>query len=292
MDIGAAGHAGGGKGITATMTVLDRILHDKVEEVAVRQRQRPLAELQRLVRDLPPPHDFIAAVRGGPDDPRATPRVIAEVKKASPSRGVIRPDFDPVAIAHSYAAHGAAALSVLTDEKYFQGQLAHLVAIRKAVSLPLLRKDFTIDPYQVYEACASRADAILLIVAALDDARLRELLRLSQELGLAALMEVHTATELERILPLQPRLIGVNNRDLHTFQTDLATTLRLLPLIPPDVTVVSESGIHTAADVGRLREKGVHAFLVGESLMRAPDPGLKLRELLHGPCEDLRHHQC
>jgi indole-3-glycerol phosphate synthase len=132
----------------------------------------------------------------------------------------------------------------------------------------------------------------LLIVAALDDARLRELLRLSQELGLAALMEVHTATELERILPLQARLIGVNNRDLHTFQTDLATTLQLLPLIPPDVTVVSESGIHTAADVGRLREKGVHAVLVGESLMRAPDPGLKLRELLHGPCEDLRHHQC
>ena len=273
------------------MTILDRIIQDKAEEVETRQRQRPLAELQRLVCELPPARDFIGAVRGGLSDSKAKPRVIAEIKKASPSQGVIRPDFDPVAIAHTYATHGAVALSVLTDEKYFQGQLGYLMAIREAVSLPLLRKDFIIDLYQVYESRAAHADAMLLIVAALDDVRLRELLKLSQEIGLTALLEVHTSEELERILPLQPRLIGINNRDLHTFHTDLDTTLRLLPLIPPDATVVSESGIHTAADMYRLREKGVHAFLVGESLMRAPDPGLKLRELLHGEGEDLRHYE-
>jgi indole-3-glycerol phosphate synthase len=180
---------------------------------------------------------------------------------------------------------------VLTDEKYFQGSLADLTTIHHTVSLPVLRKDFTIDPYQVYESRAAHADAILLIVAGLDDARLGELLKLSQELGLSALLEVHTAQELERILPLQPRLIGINNRDLRTFHTDLDTTLRLLPSIPPEVTVVSESGIQTATDIARLRDKGVHAFLVGESLMRAVEPGLKLRELLYGEREDLRHHE-
>lgn len=273
------------------MTILDRILQDKVEEVAVLRRQRPLAELQRLVRDLPPPRDFIQAVRSRSGGANAGPRVIAEVKKASPSKGVIRPDFDPVAIARAYAANGASALSVLTDAKYFQGSLRFLEAIAEAVSLPLLRKDFTLDPYQIYEARAAHADAILLIAAALGDTQLGDLLGLSQEVGLAALVEVHTVEELGRVLPLQPRLIGVNNRDLHTFHTDLATTVRLLPLIPPDVTVVSESGIDTAVDIVRLQEKGVHAFLIGESLMRAADPGLKLRELLHGVREDLRHHQ-
>lgn len=273
------------------MTILDRIIKDKAEEVETRRRQCPLAELRRLGRKLPPGRDFIGALRNGPGDPQARPRVIAEVKKASPSQGVIRPDFDAVAIARTYAAHGAAALSVLTDEKYFQGQLAYLAAIRAAVPLPLLRKDFIIDPYQVYESRAAHADAMLLIVAALDDVRLRELLTLAQEIGLTALVEVHTIEEVERILPLQPRLIGINNRDLHTFHTDLDTTLRLLPLIPSDVTVVSESGIRTAADMHRLREKGVHAVLVGESLMRAPDPGVKLRELFHGEGENLRHHE-
>ncbi len=274
------------------MTILDRILQDKVEEIAVLRRQRPLAELQRLVRDLPPPRDFIQAVRGRSGRANAGPRVIAEVKKASPSKGVIRPDFDPVAIARAYAAHGASALSVLTDAKYFQGSLRFLEAIAEAVSLPLLRKDFTLDPYQIYEARAAYADAILLIAAALGDTQLSDLLGLSQEMGLAALVEVHTVEELGRVLPLQPRLIGVNNRDLHTFHTDLGTTVRLLPLMPPDVTVVSESGIDTAVDIVRLQEKGVHAFLIGESLMRAADPGLKLRELLYGVREDLRHHQC
>jgi indole-3-glycerol phosphate synthase len=273
------------------MSILDRILHDKAEEVAQRRRHRPLADLQRQVRDLPPPRDFIAAVRGKPGEASPTPRIIAEVKKASPSQGVIRADFDAVAIARAYATSGAAALSVLTDEGYFQGRLADLAAIRAAVSLPVLRKDFTIDPYQVYESRAAGADALLLIAAALDDARLGELLDLARQVGLAALLEVHTAEELQRILPLQPRLIGVNNRDLRTFRTDIETSLRLLPLIPPDVTVVSESGIRTAADLRRLREKGVHAFLIGESLMRAPDPGGKLRELVYGEREDLRHHQ-
>jgi indole-3-glycerol phosphate synthase len=212
------------------------------------------------------------------------------VKKASPSKGVIRPDFDPVAIARTYAAHGAAALSVLTDAKYFQGQLSFLEAIRQAVPLPLLRKDFTIDAYQVYESRVAQADAILLIVAALEDAQLGELLALAHELSLTALPEVHTVEELERILPLRPRLIGINNRDLRTFHTDLETTLRLLPLIPPEVVVVSESGINVAADLARLQEKGIHAVLIGESLMRAPDPGLQLRELLHGARENLRHY--
>ena len=273
------------------MSIFEQILGDKVQEVAARQRQRPLAELRRQARDLPPPRHLIDALRGGPPMPSTLPRVIAEVKKASPSKGVIRPDFEPVAIARTYARNGAAALSVLTDEKYFQGQIAYLESISQAVSLPLLRKDFTIDPYQVYEARVARADAVLLIVAALQDAQLGELLRLAGELGMAALLEVHAVEELERILPLHPRLIGINNRDLRTFRTDLETTLRLLPLIPPDVVVVSESGIDGASDVARLREKGVHAFLIGESLMRAPDPGLKLRELLYGVREDLRHHE-
>jgi indole-3-glycerol phosphate synthase len=273
------------------MSILEQILRDKVEEVAGRQRQRPLAELQRQARDLPPPRDFLDALRGDPPMAGTLARVIAEVKKASPSQGVIRPDFEPVAIAHTYARNGAAALSVLTDEKYFQGQLAFLESISQAVSLPLLRKDFTIDRYQVYEARVARADAILLIVAALHGEHLGELLQQAQELGMAAILEVHTVEELERILPLHPRVIGINNRDLQTFRTDLETTLRLLPLIPPDVVVVSESGINGASDVARLREKGVQAFLIGESLMRAPDPGLKLRELLYGEREDLRHHE-
>jgi indole-3-glycerol phosphate synthase len=273
------------------MSILDRILHDKAEEVAERRRRCPLPELKRQLRDLPRPRDFLGALRGGPPGTATLPRVIAEVKKASPSKGVIRPDFDPVAIAQTYAANGAAALSVLTDEKYFQGHLGFLEAIRRAIPLPLLRKDFTIDAYQVYESRAAKADAILLIVAALETDQLRELQALAQELGLATLFEVHTLGELERVLPLNPRLIGINNRDLRTFHTDLDTTVRLLSLIPPGTVVVSESGINTGADLARLREKGVHAFLVGESLMRAPDPGVQLRELLHGTGENLRHHE-
>jgi indole-3-glycerol phosphate synthase len=273
------------------MTILEQILSDKVQEVAERQRQRPLAELRRLMRELPAARNFVDAVHGGPRALDFPPRIIAEVKKASPSKGVIRPDFDAVGLAQTYALHGASALSVLTDEQYFQGRLHFLEAISRAVTLPLLRKDFTIDPYQVYEARAAGADAILLIVAALQRSQLEELLTLTQELGMAALLEVHTVEELERILPLHPRLVGVNNRDLRTFHTDIETTLRLLPLMPSDAVVVSESGIHTSDDIVRLREQGVHAFLIGESLMRHPDPGVKLRELLYGASENLRHHQ-
>lgn len=272
------------------MSILEEILREKVEEVAESRRRRPLTELQRELRDLPPARDFLAALRDGPSGSAIVPRVIAEVKKASPSKGVIRPDFSPVAIAQTYAANGAAALSVLTDERYFQGQLTFLMAISQAIALPLLRKDFVIDDYQVYESRAAKADAILLIVAALESGQLREFLGLAYELGMAASLEVHTVEELERILPLHPRLIGINNRDLRTFHTDIETTLRLLPLIPPEVVVVSESGINTAADIIRLQEKGVHAFLIGESLMRAPDPGVRLWELLHGTGKDLRHH--
>jgi indole-3-glycerol phosphate synthase len=272
------------------MSILTQILRDKAEEVAESRRRRPLTELQTQVRDLPSARLFLTAVRGAAAGSSTVPRVIAEVKKASPSKGVIRPDFDPVAIARSYAANGAVALSVLTDGKYFQGHLTFLEAIARAVALPLLRKDFTIDPYQIYESRLARADAILLIAAALEADRLRELLGLTHDLGMEALLEVHTIEELDRVLPLRPRLIGINNRDLRTFATDIETTVRLSSLIPPEVTIVSESGINSAADIARLRDKGVHAFLIGESLMRATDPGMKLRELLYGPGEDLRHH--
>jgi len=272
------------------MSILEQILRDKTDEVAEHHRRRPLAELRRLVQDLPPARDFLAVLREDGAHSKTSPRVIAEVKKASPSKGLIRPDFDPVAIAQTYAANGAAALSVLTDAKYFQGHLSFLEDIRTAVTLPLLRKDFTIDAYQVYESRAAHADALLLIVAALESGQLEDFLGLADELDMAALLEVHTVEELERCLPLQPRLIGINNRDLRTFHTDIETTLRLLPLVPSDVLVVSESGINTAADITRLRDKGVHAFLIGESLMRAPNPGVKLREFLYGPGEDLWHH--
>jgi indole-3-glycerol phosphate synthase len=273
------------------MSILEQILRDKVDEVAERRRRCPLAELQRMSHDLPPTRNFLAAVCDSGVGSAGPARIIAEVKKASPSQGVIRPDFDPVAIAQSYAAHGAAALSILTDHKYFQGELDFLGKIHQAVALPLLRKDFTIDAYQIYESRVAQADALLLIVAALDLGRLECFLGLAHELGLAALLEVHTLEELQRSLPLRPRLIGINNRDLRTFHTDLDTTVRLLPAIPPDVVVVSESGINAAPDITRLRQHGVHAFLIGETLMRAPDPGVKLRELVYGSGENLRHHE-
>jgi indole-3-glycerol phosphate synthase len=273
------------------MSILNQILRDKADEVAARRQHYPSAELQRLVKDLPPPRDFLAVLRGDSAGGAFLPRVIAEVKKASPSRGIIRPDFDPVAIAQSFAANGAVALSILTDSKYFQGELGFLGKIHRAVTVPLLRKDFTIDAYQVYESRAAHADALLLIVAALELGVLEDCLGLAHELGMTALLEVHTMAELERILPLSPRLIGINNRDLQTFQTDIETTLRLLPSIPSDVVVVSESGINSSADITRLRNTGVHAFLIGEALMRAPAPGMKLREFLYGPGEDLRHHE-
>ena len=257
--------------------ILDRILARKAEEVRARRALLPLAELAVRCSTAPAPRGFadalIERIAAG------LPAVIAEIKKASPSKGVIRPDFDPAAIARSYAAGGATCLSVLTDVDFFQGSDACLVQARAACALPLLRKDFVIDPYQVYEARVLGADCILLIVAALDDGTLLELSLLAAELDLDVLVEVHDAEELERALDVPAPLIGVNNRDLRSFETSLQTTLDLRARAPADVLLVSESGIHTPDDVARLRAAGVHAFLVGEAFMRAPDPGVELQRL-------------
>lgn len=255
--------------------ILDRIVAVKREEVAAAKRQRPVAELQARAAEAPPVRNFAAALR---QPGRVS--LIAEVKKASPSKGVLRADFDPVAIARTYAANGAAAVSVLTDETFFQGQPGFLAAIRDAVALPLLRKEFILDPYQLYESRALGADAVLLIVAILSRGELHDLLALSRELGLACLVEVHTEAELEVALGAEADLIGLNNRDLHTFRTTLDTTFRLRPLVPAGRIVVSESGISTREDVQRLAEVGVEAILVGEALLRAADIGAKVRELV------------
>ena len=251
-------------------SILEKILATKAEEVAARSRIRDLATVAAMAADQPPARGFAERIRslaqGGP-------AVIAEVKKASPSAGVIRPDFDPAAIAASYAGAGAACLSVLTDERYFQGSDAFLEQARAACDLPVLRKDFTVDPWQVHESRLLGADCILLIVAALSRGRLQELDGLAREAGLDVLVEVHSEAELESALTTGAELVGVNNRDLHRFTTDLATSERLRPLIPEGRTMVTESGIHNAADVERLRRCGIGAF------MRAADPGAELRRL-------------
>jgi indole-3-glycerol phosphate synthase len=258
--------------------ILQRILARKAEEIAERSAVLPLAELSARIEDAPPVRGFAAAV----EEKLAAglPAVIAEVKKASPSKGVIRADFDPPAIARSYARAGAACLSVLTDRDFFQGSEEYLRQARAACELPVLRKDFVIDPYQVYEARAIGADCILLIVAALDDAALLELSLLAAELELDVLCEVHDIGELERALALPVPLIGVNNRDLRTFETTLDTSLALKARMAGDDRVlVAESGIHTREDVARLRAADIHAFLVGEAFMRAGDPGQALGQL-------------
>ncbi|MBI4286210.1 MAG: indole-3-glycerol phosphate synthase TrpC [Chloroflexi bacterium] len=256
--------------------ILDQIVAANLPELEARKRSLPLADLKRLAMAQPPPLDFAAALRG--DDIR----LIAEVKKASPSKGVIRADFDPVAIARTYATNGAAAISVLTESKYFQGSLDYLRKIRAALGdrLPLLRKDFIHDPYQVYEARANGADALLLIVAILTETRLAELLALGHKLGMSCLVEVHNEAELAVALSSGAKIMGVNNRDLQTFSVDLNTTERLRPLIPPDRIVVSESGIKTREDIRRLEEMRVDAVLIGEALMSAPDIAARMRELL------------
>jgi len=257
--------------------ILDRIVTDNMEELEARKHSFPLAELRRVALDQTPPLDFASALRGD------RIQLIAEVKKASPSKGVIRPDFNPVETAQTYASNGASAISVLTEAKYFQGSLNYLKDIRNALgenSLPLLRKDFICDPYQVYESRAYGADSLLLIVAILTPERLEELLGLSHELGMSCLVEVHNEAELETALGSQSRIIGINNRDLSTFTVDLTTTERLRPLIPPDRIVVSESGIKNHSDMVRLRQWGVDAVLIGESLMSAPDVAAKMKELL------------
>ena len=257
--------------------ILARILATKAREIAEAKVARPPRETEAAARAMPPPRDFEGALRVRVQAGR--PAVIAEIKKASPSRGVLRANFDPPAIAASYAAGGAACLSVLTDRQYFQGAPEYLAAARAACELPVLRKDFVVDPYQIAESRALGADAILLIVAALDDAQLASLDAAARELGMAALVEAHDAHELERALALAPRLIGINNRNLRTFETSLATTIDLLPRIPQGTLVVTESGILAPADVALLRAHGVHAFLVGEAFMRADEPGKALATL-------------
>jgi indole-3-glycerol phosphate synthase len=258
-------------------TILDTILAAKRSEIAqARSRTAPDA-MARQARAAPPARDFVGAMRA--KIAAALPAVIAEVKKASPSKGLLRADFDPPAIAASYERGGAACLSVLTDARFFQGAAAHLVAARSACTLPVLRKDFIVDSYQIDEARALGADCILLIAACLKADELQALEAHAHDLGMAVLVEVHDAQELERAVPLRTPLLGINNRDLRTFETRLETTLNLLTRVPAGKIVVTESGIGAPADVTRMQAAGIHSFLVGETFMRAPDPGSALASL-------------
>ena len=261
-------------------TILEQILEHKRVEMAAAYASRPLEELRSQTLDLPRTRGFAGTLRKRAGEETA---IIAEVKKGSPSKGIIRTDFDPLSIARCYQEHGAACLSVLTDSRFFYGQLAYLEQIRMLVDLPLLRKDFIIDPYQVYEARLAGADAILLIAAALDIGPLQELTALASELGLDVLLEVHDEGELEKAGSVPAALLGINNRNLSTFVTDLGVTERLAPLVPAGRLVVAESGIETIADIQRLKKAGASAFLIGESLMRHQDVGTKLSELLMRP---------
>lgn len=258
------------------MGVLDEIVAHKRGEVAAARARRPLSELSAACRDLPPAREFTGALR--PVGAQRV-RVIAEVKRASPSKGVIAGALDPAAQAGRYAAAGAAAVSVLTDFKYFGGSLDDLVAVRRAVDAPVLRKEFIVDEYQLWEARAAGADAVLLIVAALPPSALRDLFHASKGVGLATLVEAHTAAELDQALALGAPVVGVNNRNLQTLETSLATSVALLPRIPSGTVAVAESGIHRRADVEQVVAAGAHAVLVGEALVRAADVGAKLREL-------------
>ena len=268
-------------------TILDKIIDTKRQEVAERQRTTPVQALKDRIAALGRPRNFFHAVTKPPVGKKLN--LIAEVKKASPSAGVIRADFDPVQIAHAYAAAGADALSVLTDERYFQGHLDYIAAVRGAVSLPVLRKDFIVDPYQVYETRAAGADAMLLIAECLEMSRLMDLQILATELNLTVLIEVHDFDNLVRVrdrligFPHKSySLLGINNRDLRTFKTDLGTTLRLAELVEDRDVLVSESGIATPADIHKLAEAGVRAVLVGETLMKAADIGAAVRQLFAG----------
>ena len=258
-------------------TILRKILARKVEEVADRRPRCSLAALENQIADQTAVRGFAAAMQA--QVASRLPAVIAEVKKASPSKGVIRSDFQPAQIARSYQGGGATCLSVLTDVDFFQGSDEYLRHARAACELPVLRKDFIVDPYQVVEARAIGADAILLIVAALEDGQMQELAATADQYQLDVVVEVHDRAELDRALELATLLVGVNNRDLHNFETRLQTTLELLPYIPDDRVVITESGIHTCDDVALMRDSDVHAFLVGEAFMRAQEPGDKLREL-------------
>lgn len=257
--------------------ILKHILQTKAQEIAVRSAARSLAEISAAAQQQPAPRGFRNAlqtrIKAG------QPAVIAEIKKASPSQGIIRHDFDPARIAETYAANGATALSVLTDAPHFHGHEDFLLAARNATTLPILRKDFIIDPWQVHETRALGADCLLLIVAALTPAQLADLHGLAIHTSLDVLVEVHNKAELDLALALSPTLIGINNRDLHTFQVSLQTTLDLIEHIPADTTIVTESGIRTHEDIRQMRRHGIHTFLIGEHLMRAPDPGAELNKL-------------
>ena len=255
--------------------ILDAIIENKKIEVEKSKGRRSIESLISGIGNMRPPRDFYKAI-----DPRGRLRIIAEIKKASPSKGVLREDFDPVKIALGYAKSGASALSVLTDEKFFMGILEYLSAVREAVDVPLLRKDFIIDPYQVYESRLYGADALLLIVSALGQDVLMELLDLTHSLGMNAVVEVHDEEELGRALQAGGRIIGINNRDLRTFEVDLGVSARLARMMPVGVIAVAESGISSGADIKRLRAEGVHVFLIGETFMKAADPGSELKNLI------------
>ena len=265
--------------------VLNRIVEQKLIEIEAAKRARPWEQLQERLTAAPSVRDFRAALTHAPGPAHSARRmhVIAEVKKASPSAGLICPDFDPIRIAREYERHGAACVSVLTDEHFFQGHLDHLISVRRAIALPVLRKDFLLDRYQVLEARVAGADCVLLIAECLDDCRMRDLYFYASELGMDALIEIYDPDNLERVLDLEPALIGVNNRNLRTFVTDVDHSIRLRDRIPANCLLVSESGIHQRADVERLEAAGIQAMLVGETLMRAPDIGRKLSELLDAP---------
>jgi indole-3-glycerol phosphate synthase len=263
--------------MTDTPDILKKILDTKAEEVSRRKVRTPIVDLESFAESVEKPRGFYQALLG-----RAMmkkPAIIAEIKKASPSKGVIREDFQPVMIGQDYAMNGATCLSVLTDKDYFQGSEVYLQLVRERCPLPVLRKDFMIDPYQVYEARALGADCILLIVAALEDGQMRELAELATQLRMDVLVEVHNAEELQRALQLDTKLIGINNRNLRTFETSLQTTLDLKVQIPEDRLIITESGIHTPEDVKLMLDNGIYAFLVGEAFMRADSPGQKMREL-------------
>jgi len=254
--------------------ILDQIVAAKRQEIASLKKITPLANMQKAVGDLPPTRAFRQAINHRPC------AIIAEVKRSSPSKGRIRDDFDPVQIASIYQEHGARAVSVLTDKQFFEGNGAYLAAIKKAIALPLLRKDFIIDAYQIYESRILGADALLLIAAILEPRQLQEYIELAEQLGLAPLVEVHDKEELAKALVAGAEIIGINNRDLQTFSTDLKRTLELAPIIPQGKIVVTESGITTRKDIELLMAAGINCFLIGEALMRADDIGEKLRELL------------
>jgi len=260
------------------MSILDEIFANKKIEVAKAKRKISIVDLESAIKYLPAPVDFSTPLKGAAN---ATPRLIAEVKYRSPSKGILCPDFDPLGLARTYAENGAASISVLTDEKYFGGSLEYLKSITNLnLGIPLLRKDFIFDPYQLCEAREAGASAILLIVAMLDPEQLRELMFAAKELGLDALVETHSREEVEQALEAGASVIGVNNRDLHTFNVSLETSLALRPFIPDDLVMVAESGIHTKEDVSRLSAAGVDAMLIGEGLVAATDIGAKVRKFI------------